>query len=136
MISRVTHIINKHRETVDYLFFGMLTVAFNTIVFLLLDLVFDELVANTFAFLLSVVFAYCTNTLFVFHQKIGLKTFVQFFGMRIGTIFIDNGGLWLLLSINCDKVIAKCVVNVIIIILNYIFSKFFIYKKECCEYNE
>ena len=130
MIDIAIDLIKRNRETIAYLFFGVLTVIFNTVVFFLMDIYTAEIIANTISFLLSVLFAYWTNTMFVFRQKMCIKTFEQFCGMRIGTILIDNGGLWLLLSINCNKLIAKCVVNVVIIILNYIFSKFFIYKKE------
>lgn len=130
MIARLKELFKKHRETIAYLFFGGLTVVFNTATFLLLDLLMPELVANTIAFLFSVQFAYFTNTKFVFEAPFTKQNFLQFWGMRIGTIFIDNGGMWLLLSFECDKLLAKCIVNVVIIVLNYLFSKFFIYKNK------
>lgn len=129
MIDRIRTLLRRYQETIAYLFFGVLTVVFNTVLFLLLDLFMDEFVANTAAFFLSVLFAYWTNTCFVFRQKLCWKTFSAFFGMRIGTIFIDNGGLYLLLHIGIGKFFAKCIVNAIIIVLNYLFSKFIIYKK-------
>ena len=46
-----------------------------------------------------------------------------------GTILIDNGGLMLLIRLGCHDLVAKCIVNVVIIALNYIFSKLFIFKK-------
>lgn len=50
--------------------------------------------------------------------------------MRIGTILIDDGGLWLLLHWKCNNLIAKCIVNFIVIVPNYIFSKFFIFDNK------
>lgn len=130
MDETVKNFIRKHYETILYLIFGVLTVIVNTAVFLLLSLKLYELVANTIAFIISVLFAYWTNCCFVFRNKMTAKTFVPFFGMRIGTILIDDGGLWLLLHWGCNSLIAKCIVNVIVIVLNYIFSKFFIFVKK------
>jgi putative flippase GtrA len=123
-------ILKKYRETVAYLFCGALTVAVNTLLFLGLSLVCHALIANTIAFFLAVLFAYWTNSVFVFRHKLSWTTFGQFFGMRIGTILIDNGGMWLLLSLDCNKLAAKCLVNVVIIVLNYVFSKFYIFAKK------
>lgn len=121
----------KHRELTRYLFFGVLSVLVNTATFLLLDkLLRHELIANTIAFLVTVQFAYLTNTKFVFKTAYTIQNFFQFWGMRIGTILIDNGGLWLLLTMKTQKLVAKCAVNIIVIGLNYLFSKFVIYKKE------
>jgi putative flippase GtrA len=121
-------ILVNFRETAAYLVCGVLTVIVNTACYLSLALVLPDLAANTVAFFIAVTFAYWTNTVFVFHKKISASTFLHFLGMRIGTIFIDNGGMWLLLSLGTNNLIAKCVVNGIIIVLNYIFSKFFIFK--------
>lgn len=130
MMRKLFELVKKYRETLDYLFFGVLTVAVNTALFLGLDYFLkNELAANTIAFLLAVQFAYMTNTKFVFKAKFTKQNFLQFWGMRIGTIFIDNGGMWILLALGTHKLIAKCIVNIVVIILNYIFSKFFIYRK-------
>lgn len=130
MKHSVLGLLKKHRETISYLFFGVITVIVNTLLFLSLDIYLDEIVANSIAFILSVMFAYGTNTLFVFRHKLTWITFKQFFLMRIGTILIDNGGLWLLLGLGWDKLLSKTIVNGLIIILNYVFSKFFIYRKK------
>lgn len=106
-----------------------MTVLFNITLFYLLDLIgLKVLIANTIAFILSVLFAYLTNTKFVFQSDYTWKNFRQFFFMRIGTILIDNFGMLLFISIGINKLFAKMVVNAVIIVLNYIFSKFIIYK--------
>jgi putative flippase GtrA len=130
MIELIGSILKKHRETVAYLICGALTVAVNTALYLGLALVLHDMVANTIAFFLAVLFAYFTNSLFVFGHKLSWLTLVRFFGMRIGTILIDDGGMWLLLLINCDKLLAKCLVNIVIIVLNYLFSKFYIFRNK------
>lgn len=116
-------------ETFRYLFFGILTVIVNTLVFIVLDKCgYPILVSNTIAFVIAVQFAYMTNTKFVFHSRYTLKNFKQFWLMRIGTIFVDNIGMYVLLFISTDKIIAKCIVNIIIIGINYLCSKFIIFR--------
>lgn len=118
-------------ETFRYLVCGVSTVLVNIISYKLLSTyVWDKLLSNTVAFLLSVLYAYFTNSIFVFRMKCTWKSFSEFFGMRIGTIIIDNGGLILLIWCGVHDMIAKCVVNFIIIAINYILSKLFIFKKK------
>ncbi|MEA4993369.1 MAG: GtrA family protein [Oscillibacter sp.] len=122
-------LLKKYEELLRYGFWGVMTVLVNTVLYLGFSALMGDLAANTLAFFLAVQFAYMSNTKFVFRDKFTKKNFLQFWGMRIGTIFIDNGGMWLLLAMDCNRLLAKCVVNAIVIVLNYIFSKFFIYKK-------
>jgi putative flippase GtrA len=130
MLDFIRSMLRKHRETIAYLVCGALTVAVNTALYLGLALVLHDLIANTIAFFLAVLFAYFTNCLIVFGHKLSWRTLGQYFGMRIGTILIDDGGMWLLLLANCDKLVAKCLVNIVIIVLNYLFSKFYIFKNK------
>lgn len=124
-------LIRKYKETILYLIFGTLTVIVNMMLFALFDLLgFSLLLSNSLAFVLAVLFAYYTNTKFVFAVAFTKANFLQFFGMRIMTILIDNGGMLLLVQIGAHKYISKVIVNAVIIILNYIFSKFYIFKKK------
>ena len=121
----------KYKELILYGVFGILTVIVNIISFkLLLILNIPLLYANTIAFFIAVVFAYYTNTKFVFNDTFTKKNFISFMSMRISTLFIDNIGLYYLVSISVDELIAKSIINIIIILINYICSKFIIYKKK------
>ncbi len=122
-------------ETFRYLVFGALTVLVNVAAFKLLDLICDSILANTLAFFIAVLFAYWTNSTFVFHAPHTWKNFLEFMGMRIGTLLIDDGGMFLLLQWGCNDLVAKCVVNVFIIVINYIASKLLIFRKEKGEEN-
>ena len=117
-------------ETVRYFICGVSTVMVNIIIYRLFSYKWNMLTANTIAFLSSVIYAYFTNTLFVFRTSLSWKTFTGFFGMRIGTILIDNFGMLLLVWVGLHDIIAKCIVNVILIGINYIFSKLVIFKKK------
>ena len=128
MLNRVFY---KYKELILYGFFGVLTVIVNIISFkLLLILNTPLLYANTVAFFIAVLFAYYTNTKYVFNDKFTKKNFISFISMRISTLFIDNMGLYYLVSISVDELIAKSIINIIIILINYICSKFIIFKKK------
>jgi cell wall teichoic acid glycosylation protein gtcA len=127
----INNLFCKYRELLFYGFFGVLTVIVNIISFkLLLKLNFSLLFANTIAFIIAVLFAYLTNTKFVFNNSFTKKNFISFISMRIGTLFIDNLGLYYLVGISVDELIAKSMINFIIIVINYICSKFFIFKNK------
>lgn len=116
-------------ETFRYLIFGVLTVIVNTVSFLLLDLVMGKLAANTLAFFLAVLFAYWTNSQFVFQTGMAWRSFLEFMTMRLCTLPLDDGGMWLLLTLGVNDLLAKCAVNAVIIVINYLVSKLIIFKK-------
>lgn len=120
-------------ETFRYLVFGVLTVVVNVLAYHALAWKLSTLAANTIAFFIAVLLAYWTNSRFVFRVRCTKKSFIQFMTMRIGTLFIDDGGMLLLVSWNWNDLFAKCVINVTIIGLNYIFSKLLIFKKDAEE---
>ena len=128
---------NRYREVIFYLVFGVLTTVVNILSFYIMDLFgVNTYVNNTIAWVLSVIFAYVTNKLFVFESKTnGRKELVKevssFFGARILSYVIDMAGMYLLVSILLtNKMFAKVVMNVVVIILNYIFSKLFVFQKK------
>lgn len=116
-------------ETVRYLIFGVLTVVVNIAAYKLLKPLWGELEANTAAFFIAVVFAYWTNSTFVFRAPHTLRNFMEFMGMRIGTLVVDDGGLMFLLHLGVNDLLAKCLVNAVIIAINYAASKLFIFRK-------
>ena len=121
-------LIIKYRETIAYLFFGITTVLVNIAAYGSLLFVLSDIPANTVAFFVAVMYAYFINCLFVFRQRLSWTSFFQFWGMRIGTLLIDDGGMLLLLFAGSDRLLAKVVVNTIIVIVNYLLSKFFIFE--------
>lgn len=125
---------NKCREVLMYLVFGGLTTLVNIVAFFILrKLSVSVYISNLIAWVVAVLFAFITNKLFVFESKdkskIG-KELISFFGFRILSLGVDMGAMYLLLQvINTGEVFAKIIANVIVIILNYIFSKLFVFKK-------
>ena len=125
---------NKCREVLMYLVFGGLTTLVNIVAFFILrKLSVSVYISNLIAWVVAVLFAFITNKLFVFESKdkgkIG-KEIISFFGFRILSLGVDMGAMYLLLQvINTGEVFAKIIANVLVIILNYIFSKLFVFKK-------
>lgn len=128
---------NKIKEILWYGFFGVLTTLVNIISFYLLDKTGMNVYINNFiAWFLSVLFAFVTNKLFVFNsksldKKVVIKEIFSFFFFRILSLGIDMAGMYICISImNLGKMLSKVLMNVIVIVANYIFSKIFIFKKE------
>ena len=60
-----------------------------------------------------------------------MKEFVGFLSARLATGILDTILMWLFVSvISLDDTLSKIIINILVIIINYIASKFFIFKKE------
>lgn len=92
-------------------------------------------VANVISVATAMVFAYFTNSRFVFESDATtfpekFKEFVKFIGARLSTMAIEIGGVWLMADIlHINDYFAKIVIQFIVLVLNYIFSKLFVFKK-------
>ena len=82
---------------------------------------------------LSVLFAYVTNKLYVFESssKEFIKEIVAFFSSRLATGILDMFLMWLFVTVaSLNDVVVKIFVNILVIIMNYIFSKLFVFRKD------
>lgn len=125
------------RETISYVVFGTLTSLVNIGVFEFFFLTgSDYRAANLIALITSKIFAYVVNKLFVFRTRTGsvgalLREFVLFALARGSTMIIDLVGLILLVSmLGLSEHVGKLIVTVIVVILNYVFGKYLVFKKE------
>ncbi len=133
-------IYKKHKEVFNYLIAGGLTTLVNLVVYYGLVLTVlnpeDPVLLQTaivIAWIAAVTFAYVVNRKFVFESRNAhvAKEAFSFFLARLGTLFLEMGFMYLtvtVLSIN-DK-IAKVMVQILIIVANYILSKLFVFRKE------
>ncbi|MEG1132370.1 MAG: GtrA family protein [Romboutsia sp.] len=136
-----------NKETLSYLFFGVLTTVVNYTVFVgSLFLLEGErpLLANTIAFILATLFAYITNKAWVFKSndwniKNLTAEIVSFSGIRTLSFFFEQIGLSIFISVfNIGEyvifgvngvIIIKIILSFIVVIANYALSKFFIFNK-------
>ncbi len=151
-MKKINELLKKYEELILYVVFGGLTTVVNFAVYWVLNKALGEnfyLVNNVIAWFVSVVFAYVTNKLWVFESKswapkILAKEVPEFFAARVFSLLVEEGGLWLFVEkmgfekFSFDlfgfeftgKLIAKLVLAVIVVILNYFFSKFVIFSKK------
>lgn len=152
MINMIKSLIIKYKELITYGIFGVATTVVNFTTFKLASMVLGEklyLLSNVIAWVVCVIFAYITNKLWVFESKsmkpeVVFKELVSFFAARGFSFIIEEGGLFLLVDVVgfseytltvlsfgiSGTMIAKAVVGVVVVIINYFFSKMFIFKKD------
>lgn len=136
----MTEFIKKlyHNRIVRYIFFGGCTTMVNLLTYALLRMGFgvDITKANFVSILAAILFAYVVNKLFVFESRTEsipalIKEAAQFFGMRLMTMFIEIFGVVLLSSIwGMPDMIAKLAIQVVVLALNFIFSKIFVFNTD------
>lgn len=122
----------KYSEVISYLFFGVCTTAINFIVFFIVSKAIAPEISNVIAWFISVTFAFVTNKIFVFKTKgFSWKELSGFTGARVLSLVIDE--ILLIVMINVfaiNALISKIVINVLVIIINYLLSKFLIFTKK------
>ena len=139
-MKKIKRLLLKYKEVIMYLIFGVATTLVNWVVYSLLmkTSAVNMTISNAIAWFTAVVFAYITNKLFVFESKSwNVAEVVKFFGARIATGVVEIGGLPLLYYIGVKQslfgvegFVAKILVSVIVVILNYVFSKIFVFNKK------
>ena len=152
MINTIKSLIIKYKELITYGIFGVLTTVVNFATFKLSDVILGQklyLVSNIIAWVVCVIFAYVTNKLWVFESKslkpdVVMKELLSFFAARGFSFIIEEGGLFLLVDVVgfsdytltvfdfsiSGTMIAKAIVGVVVVVINYFFSKLIIFRKK------
>lgn len=141
------------REIIMYLIMGVATTAVNWVSYSVLALIMhtnatifgldvDILVANVTSWTIAVIFAYVTNKIFVFRsysweRKLVVKEATMFISARLATGFLEWFGVPALVKWGLDQSlfgikgsVSKITVSIVVVLLNYVFSKLIIFKKE------
>ncbi|MDO5457100.1 MAG: GtrA family protein [Atopococcus tabaci] len=137
MIKKIRDLYIRYKEVIHYIVFGILTTVVNIVVFFLLEniLSWPYLWANSVAIAVSILFAYVTNKLFVFESKsytiwATLLEFFRFISFRLLSGIIDMLTMWLLVDgLSQDTHFSKIITQIIVVVLNYVFSKLYIFNK-------
>ena len=136
-LKKITEFYRNHREGMRYLIFGALTTLVNIVVYAIFYylLHINNDVSNAIAWIAGATFAYVTNKIYVFNSKVSnlkelIKEIIYFYGCRLLTFAFDQG----IMILTVDKwgwnaLFMKILANIIVIILNFIFSKIIIFKK-------
>ncbi len=137
-MKKIIELYKKYSEIVNYLIVGVLTTLVSVVIYGIFTKVFhvNYMISNVISWICSVSFAYVTNKKFVFKSKCNndkavLIEIYQFFKYRLFSLVIDVLLMYLFVEVFIiDDMIAKIIVQFIVIALNYIFSKLFVFKKE------
>ena len=146
----IKKVYTKYKDVIPYAIFGVLTTVVNVVVYWVCSnpLKMSAGISTVAANILAVLFAYLTNRKWVFHSEAkGVKAItieiISFFACRLVTSLIDILGMYVLverlgltqhlfdfiISVDLDLVI-KVILNVVIIVLNYVASKLIIFAKK------
>ena len=140
MIQKLKELYFKYKEIINYLIVGGLTTVVSLVTYYLCVLTFLDpndpvqlQIANVISWVLAVTFAYFTNRKYVFESKNThmVQEAAAFFGARVTTLLMDMGFMALLVSvIHMNDKIAKILVQFLIVVANYVFSKFIVFRKQ------
>lgn len=138
--------LKKYREQLLYLFFGVTTTILNITTYAVLHVALGvhSDIANAAAWLVAVSVAYVTNRIWVFRSRTKGAAFLRelgaFMAGRVLTGVMDEGIMHVATQIIGPRLIpapwrslwdmgVKFASNVLVVILNYVFSKLIIFKK-------
>ena len=136
----MTELWNKYKSVIAYLFWGVVTTIVNIGVFQWLSsgIHWNYQLANIIAWFVSVLVAYLTNKVWVFGShyrtfRAFIVEFIKFYFYRALTLLIDIVFMYVGVTLlGFDSAIQQLVVkildNVVVVIANYIFSKWLIFK--------
>lgn len=144
MIQKIKALLKTYREQILYLIFGGLTTVVDWAVSFLLyhfwgdaieETVYLIHVANLVAWVAAVAFAYITNRIWVFQST--RKGFLpilgeigSFAGGRVLTFLLQEAIFFVFFDIlSVNEYVVKLAAAVLVIILNYIISKLFVFRK-------
>ena len=129
----------KYFEIMNYLICGGISTVVNIVVYAICEKVLNwnnVIVSTCVAWFVAVIVAYLLNKIIVFESK-GLtkkellKEIWSFLVFRILSGIIDIAFMKITVDVlGANDILMKVISNIVVIILNYIFSKVFIFKKK------
>lgn len=136
-MKKIKELMTACQEIIAYLFFGVCTTLVNIIVYFICRTFEMSAAAGTVtAWILSVLFAYVTNRHWVFECRAESVTGVfrealSFFSCRLATGILDLAIMVFFVDLlHQNDMLIKIISNALVIILNYLASRFFIFQKK------
>lgn len=137
-MEKIKELLVKYKELILYCIVGFATtvVAFVTLYLFEHVLSIRLEIANVLSWICAVLFSFVLNKLVVFESKEKntkktLKELGQFIGARIASLLVDEAIMIIGVRVfNLNTYIVKCISEVFVIVINYFFSKFVIFKKK------
>lgn len=128
-------LFRKFRAQRNYLFFGVLTTLVNYVVYFISCALLPSegtTIPNVISWVCAVLFAFLTNRQWVFYGDKTLYGFfrelISFAFVRLATLIIETLILYIFVDIlGFGNIIIKLIANIIVVVLNYIFSKYVVF---------
>lgn len=127
----------KHKSVLLYLLFGGLSFFLNIGLFIVINKTgLHELINNIICWVVCVIFQFVTNRIWVFNAKTDtfskfVLQLLNFFAGRLFTLFMEEAILFVFIEIcQLNTLLVKIVGQIVVIILNYIISKLFVFKRQ------
>ena len=127
----------KYKEILLYLFFGVLTTLISIgSYWFFCRLGIDPLISNVFSWVLAVLFAYITNSIWVFDARPAsfrerVTQMAGFFGGRVATLLMEEAVLLVGIKwLGGNAMAVKIIAQVMVLVGNYVISKWFVFKKK------
>ena len=136
-MSKLKELLVRYKEVILYVIFGGLTTLINIVVYWICrNLITLQVVpSDIIAWIISVIFAYVTNKIWVFESRstkvaVLIREIGEFFAARLFSLGFDVLFLYVTVEkLSWPDLPMKIVANVIVIIMNYLFSKLLIFRK-------
>lgn len=140
----ISNFYTRHYEMISYIIFGVVTTTINVGSFFIFDTIigWSYLFANGLSIVLSILFAFYVNKKYVFRVKANsllqvLKEFGLFVLFRGFSASFDMLSMWLLIGgMGLNNNISKLLTEGVVVVLNFLISKFIIFKKNDIEEDE
>lgn len=137
IIEKYKPLYEKHKDVIPYLIFGVLTTLVNIGAYWITahPLKLSTTLSTCIAWVVSVIFAYVTNRIWVFHSTASgfldiAKEVGAFFACRLATGLMDLFFMWFFVDVlHFNDLIIKVLSNIVVVVLNYVASKLMIFKK-------
>ncbi len=136
-MKMLVNLWRKYKEVILYVFFGGCTTLVNIVsYFIFKHIGLSVAISSVLSWAASVLFAYITNKIYVFESrqrelKAIVKELLSFTAGRVLTGVLDL----IIMIVFVDKLhfnepVIKITSNIIVIVLNYIISKFGVFKEK------
>ncbi len=134
ILEKYTNLNKKYKEIVNYVIVGGFTTIVSILSYYFFRIFLQNYVLCTIlSWIAAVSFAYITNRKYVFHSKEKniCREFFEFTGSRVLSLLSEIAIMFILVDfLNIKDKLAKIIVQIIIMILNYVFSKLFVFREK------
>lgn len=132
--DKIISIYKNNKEIINYIIVGALTTLVSILSYYLFRFIIKNyVILSIISWICAVSFAYITNRTFVFESKNEniITELSKFFSCRLLTLGLEVSLMTLFVSgFHINDMISKIVLQFVILVLNYILSKLFVFRNK------